>query len=346
MPLAMWCYSVFAAFASGGQLLLFFFTNFYTVIYTPLLSIAAGFSDQDVTKEKMKTTPGLYTRCIQRLSYTHFGFFLWMSEALWLALVSVGVPILGLSTLDYGGPGWPTLGFGTMTIIAVTVNVRIALEIHSWTWIEFTVVACTYLILQLTSILFAYTISPPIAVMIGVPWDDYAGVIQNNYNQPAFWLTILWGVLLALLPRAFTKGKHAIDPETLSKRVRRLTREEAAGRSRRKGKKHAVADADAAPSGGGGGGVRASRAGFDSALQRAKLRETGGNFAFSQDEKSTKLLLASSKGVGKSIKLDLTLEDEEDEDEDDGAACGTQAGRVRRAPHSLRAQWRAGLRLR
>jgi len=342
MPLAMWFYSVFAAFASGGQLLLFFFTNFYTVIYTPLLSIAAGFSDQDVTKAKMRTEPGLYTRGIERLSYTHFGFFLWMSEALWLALVSVGVPILGVSALSYGGPGWPTLGFTTMTIIAVTVNVRIALEIHSWTWIETTVSICTYLVLQLTSILFAYQLSPPIAYMVGVEWNDYIGVIQNNYPEPAFWLTVVWGVLLALLPRLCLKSKHAIDPETIAKRVRRQTREEAAGRShRRTAKRRQQAEADAEPSE-SGASARATRAGFDSAVHRAKLRETGGNFAFSQDEKSTKLLLASTKGMGKSVKLAFSLEEDEDADDavyEAAVANGTGGADTKARPGTVGRWW-------
>jgi hypothetical protein len=59
---------------------------------------------QDVTREDAARSPALYAQGIARGYYTHRTFLIWMLDATWLALVSLGVPILALSTQPAGGP--------------------------------------------------------------------------------------------------------------------------------------------------------------------------------------------------------------------------------------------------
>ena len=112
--------------------------------------ILFGVFDQDVEKSVAATSPRLYTPGIHGTSYTHRAFVHWMLEAVYLAFLAIYLPALALgypgdaagehgwslSSPRNGDPGISTVSMTAMTLVCLGVNLRLAIEIHSWTQVR------------------------------------------------------------------------------------------------------------------------------------------------------------------------------------------------------------------
>jgi len=100
------------------------------------------------------------------------------------------------------------LGFTSMTILAVAVNLRLVLEIHNGTLLELVAYILMFLALLVSMILFSFTypLAGPVSCT-GLPQLDWCSnymLMSDLWSQPSYWLTVIISVLIVLTPR-FTK---------------------------------------------------------------------------------------------------------------------------------------------
>lgn len=142
----------------------------YNIVFTALPIILFCVFDQDVTKAESAVTPRLYTPGLLRIYYTHFGFLLWMLEAIWLALLAVFVPALSLgypgcslAAPRSGDPDVATISLSSMVLVCVGVNLRLAIEMHSWHFLEHLFLWGSILAIEIAALVFSFvwSVSPP-----------------------------------------------------------------------------------------------------------------------------------------------------------------------------------------
>jgi len=119
----------------------------------------------------------------------------------------------GLSFPNETGGDLPTLGFTGMSILALSVNLRLLLEAHNVTWIEAGAYMLMLMALILTMLMVSYTYS-----VVGVfsctslpqlNWCSYYGIMPKLWPQGTYWLTVTLSVLVVLFPRFLKKALNS-----------------------------------------------------------------------------------------------------------------------------------------
>ena len=100
------------------------------------------------------------------------------------------------------------VSFASVYALVIGINLRLAMEVHSWSIVEVAGYCITLLVLFLTSLLFSYTLSPPFLPPAG-RWDAYNGMLERTFGQGTFWLGLVMVLVLLLLPRFLTKVRYA-----------------------------------------------------------------------------------------------------------------------------------------
>ena len=122
------------------QVLPLFFVTWWNVFFSALPVIVYGFQDQDVSKDVSAEAVELYSKGLKREFYTHAIFARWCAEAFYMGLVCSVAPMLSMVLLGcgdaVGNDGQPVdlsvLGVAIMVNVTVCVNLRFALEGHSF----------------------------------------------------------------------------------------------------------------------------------------------------------------------------------------------------------------------
>ena len=156
LVMALYWYSLAAA-GSAIQVLPLFFVTWWNVFFSALPVIAYGFQDQDVPKDVSAEAVELYSKGIRRQFYTHAVFVRWCAEALYFGLVCSMAPVLSMALLGAGdsvnSDGQPVdlsiLGVAMMVNVTVCVNLRFALEGHSFGALETLFLALSFIALEL-----------------------------------------------------------------------------------------------------------------------------------------------------------------------------------------------------
>ena len=113
--------------------------------------------DQDVSKDVSAEAVELYAKGLKREFYTHAIFARWCAEAFYMGLVCSVSPMLSMVLLgcgdSVGNDGQPVdlsvLGVAIMVNVTVCVNLRFALEGHSFGPLEAFVLALCFIGLEL-----------------------------------------------------------------------------------------------------------------------------------------------------------------------------------------------------
>ena len=205
-----------------------FFIDFYAVFFTPLPIVVVASNDQDVPKALSAQSPQLYSATIRRIYLTHTGFARWMLEGIWLAAIAAYLPGLCFGAINLSGEsitgagdlGDPSIGefkFTGMIILVCGVNLRLALEVHSWGRLELTAFGITLVILWLTCILFSEAEGARLPPQLY--WGPVHGVLPYLYGEGKFWFCVILAMMLTILPRWVARSFHTVDSSSPVKQI-------------------------------------------------------------------------------------------------------------------------------
>lgn len=167
---------------------------FYSVIYTSVPTIVVGILDMDLSHKTLLRYPKLYGAGHRHESYNMRLFWLTMIDTLWQSLVLFYVPLFIFmeSTVDI----WSMGSLWTIAVV-ILVNIHLAMDIQRW--------------LLLTHCAIWGSIAITYACMVvldSIPVFPNYGTIFYLAKSPAYWLSILLIIVLALLPRFVFKVIH------------------------------------------------------------------------------------------------------------------------------------------
>ena len=163
---AMFLYSLFAM-ASGTRLFTGFFLEAHSIFYTSLPIIFYAVNDMDVPKKVAAAEPHLYSVGIQRSYYTHSAFAIWIGEAIYAAAACVLVPMYcfgwpggSLAFPLQGDASFAAVSFTSMMAVIISGNLRLVIEMRSWTILEHVAFWSMIDLFWGSTILFSYVSGP------------------------------------------------------------------------------------------------------------------------------------------------------------------------------------------
>ncbi|KAH7843878.1 hypothetical protein Vadar_021755 [Vaccinium darrowii] len=167
---------------------------FYSVIYTSVPTIVVGILDKDLSDKTLLQFPKLYGAGHRHESYNMYLFWITMIDTLWQSLVLFYVPLL-----TFGGSSIDIWSMGSLWTIAVVilVNMHLAMDIHRWLLLTHSAVW--------GSIIITYAC---MVILDSIPVFPNYGTIYHLAKSPAYWISILLIIVLALLPRFIFKVIH------------------------------------------------------------------------------------------------------------------------------------------
>jgi len=254
-------------------------TQLFNVIYTSLTIIFVAVADEDVPRFVAERVPVLYRAGVRQAVYTHALFWSWVLEALLVGgLLSRAVTEIFAEQFSRGlsAPSVLSLGIVCQSTIVTICTLRLALEVHAWTWPLLLVFAASLLawvvsLFFFSSVHFAF-------------WQEWWGWVDEVLFSLPFLLFTVWGLTIGLLPKLCREVIGWLRPDT-SRRTRylRTARNQkhfgAETRTLLNSKPHepqwALSDAEHGAAGKGA---------------KLLLREANHGFAFSQHEPSSVLV--------------------------------------------------------
>jgi hypothetical protein len=115
-----------------------------------------------------------------------------------------------------------------MVIITAGVNLRLLLEITSWTFFEHLTMWGCLLLFHVFLLIFSFVWYPAggafdSTLLRSMGWNQYHGFIEPAYTSAEWWLIVIMAVTLFVAPRMIGKAanKGIFRPLTVAKRVRR-----------------------------------------------------------------------------------------------------------------------------
>jgi len=207
--------------ASAGNLYCFFFSDFFTVFFTSLPLIVFGFNDMDVPRRESGRAPHLYVPCTQRAYLKDSLFLRWMVEAVYLGLIVTFVPIasfgwMGVSmSTEHSAADRAALSFTSMCVVTLCVNLRLAVEVTSWTILELIAYVLTLLALILTCVMFSFWYPIPFPGLPQSEWSEFYYSMPIMYGQLPFWAAVILAMVLTLLPKFVLDGLRLRPPNPL-----------------------------------------------------------------------------------------------------------------------------------
>ncbi|KAJ7297613.1 hypothetical protein O6H91_Y045800 [Diphasiastrum complanatum] len=161
----------------------------YSFIYTALPTIVVAILDQDLNERTLLNHPAIYGSGQRGEGYSQLLFWLTMLDTFWQSLVLFYIPYFTYSesTIDI----W-SLGSLWMIAVVILVNMHLAMDVQSWTWI-------THFAIW-GSILSTYIC---ILVLDSIPASDFLyhyRVFYHVVGSSTYWLDKLLIVVVALSP--------------------------------------------------------------------------------------------------------------------------------------------------
>jgi len=181
-----------------------------------------------VAKDESARSPKLYTPGLLRIYYTHFGFVVWMFEAVWLALLCVFVPSLAfgypgvsLASPTNGDPCVASISLSAMVLVCVGVNLRLAIEMHSWHVLEHLFLWGSIIAIEIAALIFSYVWYPS-SLPASFDWNQLHAVVTYTWSTLAYWLASFLAIVLSLSPRMISLANDAVTKGRAARRRRRI----------------------------------------------------------------------------------------------------------------------------
>jgi magnesium-transporting ATPase (P-type) len=226
--LAMYFYTL-SALASGERLFVQMYIEVYNIVFTSLPIILFCVFDQDVEKQVAAFTPKLYTPGIMRTCYTHLGFAVWMAEAVFLAVLVTYIPALALgypgwslSSPQNGDPGFASVSMVAMTLVVLGVNLRLAIELHSWHGLEHFFMWGSIASIELCCLLFSFVWCPD-WWPTSLNWNLLHDIVWHVWDDFSYWLACILVITLSLAPRTLGKAWDVFFVNRVHRRISRIT---------------------------------------------------------------------------------------------------------------------------
>jgi magnesium-transporting ATPase (P-type) len=177
----------------------YIFVLFYNLVYTSLPPLVLGVFDQDILPEFALAAPQLYMTGIKQELYGSALFLLYMLDGLYQSLVVFYFSMAAFGEFPVNAEGYSTniSQFGTLaaTMAVTSANIYMGLCFHRWTWITHFVVWGSPIVFMLFVIIYSY-----------LPGSTLSGVVVDQFGQGTFWLSLIVGVIMCLLPRFILKA--------------------------------------------------------------------------------------------------------------------------------------------
>lgn len=175
----------------------------FNVFFTGLPIIAYAIQEQDVPAAKMSKYPQLYESGQKQQEFSMRLLYLWLISGV---IHSIIIFFFNLYVHGFTEGIWE-LGVACYASVVVTVTFRLALEIHTWTWISF---LCTFGSLGCWFFWMLLLGAVPVFITDGTMYQ----VPNQVFNTAVFWLTVILVSLMCVFPNmAFIYFKRTYFPE-------------------------------------------------------------------------------------------------------------------------------------
>lgn len=175
----------------------------FNVIFTGLPIIAYAIQEQDVPAEKATKYPQLYETGQKQQEFSMKILYLWLLTGV---IHSIAIFFMNLFAHGFSEGIWE-LGEACYASVVVTVTFRLALEIHTWTWIS---VICTFGSMACWFFWMLLIGAVPKFITDGTMYQ----VPNHVFNTGIFWLSVLLVSMLCIFPdMAIIYYKRTYFPE-------------------------------------------------------------------------------------------------------------------------------------
>ncbi|CAG8456461.1 4872_t:CDS:10 [Ambispora leptoticha] len=188
-------YQIFSLF-SANIFYDYSFVQLYNMIFTVAPVVALGGTDQSVTAHYLMQYPGIYEMGIRQLRYNRPRFALYFLDGIWQSIVVffTNYMIYAFSTnvVSHDGRNAGPTDMSTAVVVNVVIiaNLFVGFNTYHWTWFMFAAIAGEILILFVFILVYGIFESSPIY-----------GIGDQVFSEGKFWFGLVFGILVAGLPR-------------------------------------------------------------------------------------------------------------------------------------------------
>eukprot|EP01124_Arcella_intermedia_P013940 TRINITY_DN20318_c0_g1_i1.p1 TRINITY_DN20318_c0_g1~~TRINITY_DN20318_c0_g1_i1.p1 ORF type:complete len:1088 (+),score=213.39 TRINITY_DN20318_c0_g1_i1:430-3264(+) len=201
-------FAIFSGF-TGQTLFDSWVISVYNLFFTSWPILIFAIFEKDVPETKLQKYPELYNRTQNNSDFNIKTFCIWTMNAIWHSLVFFfGTLLLWDPVMSSDGTTYDIWGFGNMvvSIVVVTVTLRLAIDTLYWPWMMF---VCS---IGSIAIYFCFLfIYGEIKGLSNV--DGYYLLFLTQSKSVSFWLILLILVIIAILPDICIKWlRLSLDP--------------------------------------------------------------------------------------------------------------------------------------
>ncbi|KAK4766163.1 hypothetical protein SAY87_007805 [Trapa incisa] len=166
----------------------------YSVIYTSVPTIVVGILDKDLSKRTLSKHPQLYGAGHRQEVYNSKHFWLTMVDTIWQSAAAFFIPLLAYRKSTVDGP---SIGDLWTLAAVILVNLHLAMDIVSWTWVTHAAI-------------WGSIVATVICVIVidAIPILPGYWAIFHAAGTWVFWLCLLAIIVAALVPRLVVKFFH------------------------------------------------------------------------------------------------------------------------------------------
>ncbi|KAI5618352.1 putative phospholipid-transporting ATPase VB [Silurus asotus] len=184
-------YQFFCGF-SGTAMIDYWFMIFFNLLFTSSPPIMFGIMDREVSAHMLLNLPELYKKGQHAGGYSRTTFWIAILDAFYQSLVCFFVPYWTYAGSDIG---IFSLGTPMNTVSLFTILLHLAIEIKSWTVVHWVIMVGSVLVFFVMTLVFS-----ALCISCNPPSDPY-WIMQQQMNDPVFYLVCILTTVVALLPR-------------------------------------------------------------------------------------------------------------------------------------------------
>jgi magnesium-transporting ATPase (P-type) len=209
---------------SGGQFWNNFFAGQWTGLFTEISSYATCILNRDFQYQStLLALPELYCDVQNGRPFSRRRFYGWMVHSVWIGLASYYLPMWALPTTTQSNgldTGISLTSYTAFAAICIAVNLRLALEVQSWT--RWTAGGFFFSLVIYWGIAALYTSIPPSIEFLFIKPAQVYWMFYVQFVNWGTWAVILLTVVVALAPLILFQFWRALSyPMTLSEAARR-----------------------------------------------------------------------------------------------------------------------------
>uniref|UniRef100_A0AAY4BBK9 Phospholipid-transporting ATPase n=1 Tax=Denticeps clupeoides TaxID=299321 RepID=A0AAY4BBK9_9TELE len=210
----LFCYQFFCGF-SGTAMIDHWIMIFFNLFFTSAPPIMFGIMDKTLSAETLLCMPVLYKSGQHSEGYKRRTFWIAMLDAFYQSLVCFFIPYW-----TYQGSDIDIFTFGTPinTASFFTITLHLAIEIQSWTVVHWVIMLGSVLVYFIMTLVFS-----ALCVSCNPPANPY-WIMQQQMNDPVFYLVCILTVAVALLPRYIVHALRGTNAESLHLWARKVDR--------------------------------------------------------------------------------------------------------------------------